>query len=99
MMNFLKNPKFPDDAKVVGRVYSSDIPCCLSEDMLEVSLYNGILISCGFYHDGYIDDPSGVYKIDASIGLDFIERRTSTNAEEGLKHVIELVDKYNHVNG
>lgn len=54
------HPSFPTTCKVSGFLYESDSTYEQGEDMLDVVLPNGILVSGGWYPDG---DPSGKYAI------------------------------------
>jgi len=51
-------PAFPPDCQVSGFLYECDVKHEQGEDMLDVVLPNGILVSAGWYPDG---DPSGSY--------------------------------------
>lgn len=62
-----KRMELPEGCKVVGALYGAEDPRDLGEDMLEVSLLNGRLISAGWYPEG---SPDGSYRISVTQGLD-----------------------------
>ena len=51
---------------VVGELHYSDEPDELGQDMVEVTLPNGLLIECGWIPDS---DPNGAYTINVMSGL------------------------------
>lgn len=59
--------KLPGGCKVVGALYGAGDPRDLGEDMLDVTLPNGCLISAGWYPEG---SPDGSYRISVTQGLD-----------------------------
>src|SRR5262245_22264259 len=64
-------PRIPPRAMIVGFILESDDFMDLSQDMLEVSLPDGVLIKCGWYPDS---SPSGSYRVSVSRGLRQIAR-------------------------
>jgi hypothetical protein len=48
------------DCEITGFLYEADCPQCLGEDMMDVVLPNGILITAGWYPEG---SPRGTYRI------------------------------------
>jgi hypothetical protein len=80
-------PSVPHDCNVVGTIYWDDAPAVLSEDMLEVTLPNGVLVSCGWYPEG---NPAGSYRITASEGFDELRRIETANIAEACSIVEEL---------
>ena len=63
------HPRVPKDCQVVGALYDADDPRDLGEDMIDVSLPNGLLISAGWYPEG---SPDGKYVVTVSDGLDLV---------------------------
>jgi len=62
-------PILPDGCQVCGFLYESDSRHELGQDMLDVVLPNGILITAGWYPEG---DPSGAYQVSVYRGYDEI---------------------------
>jgi hypothetical protein len=48
------------DCEITGFLYEADCPQCLGEDMIDVVLPNGVLITAGWYPEG---NPQGTYRI------------------------------------
>ena len=46
------NPSVPTNHKVSGNLYSDADHSILGEDMVDVLIPNGVLISCGWYPEG-----------------------------------------------
>jgi hypothetical protein len=59
----------PQGCKVQGFLYESDSKYEQSQDMLDVSLPNGILIIAGWFPDG---DPNGKYRVSVFRGYNEI---------------------------
>jgi hypothetical protein len=64
-------PNVPDGSKVVGFIYWDADLTILGEDMVDVMLPSGVLISCGWYPEG---DASGTYRLTASEGFEELHR-------------------------
>jgi hypothetical protein len=60
------NPSVPG-CKVSGQLYASDNKKLLGEDMLDVVLPNGFLITAGWYPEG---DPLGKYRLSVYRGCE-----------------------------
>lgn len=78
-------PNLPDGCDVSGHIYWDDNPRVMGEDMLDVLLPNGILISCGWYPEG---NPAGSYRITASEGFDE-RRRVETKSVTEARMIVE----------
>jgi len=70
--------------KIVGYLYHSDDLSLLGEDMAEVALPNGVLVSAGWYPEG---DPQGAYRILATSGLQCLRDAETKNVHEALARV------------
>lgn len=62
-------PNLPQGCQVFGHIYWDKDSRILGEDMLDVQLSNGVLISCGWYPEG---DPNGCYRITVNEGFHVI---------------------------
>lgn len=60
-------PNVPPECRVIGWLYDSPDRTLLGEDMVEVILQNGVLVSAGWYPGG---NTNGTYRIVASEGFD-----------------------------
>lgn len=86
----------PDwNCEVIGAVYEADDRADranLSEDMLEIVLPNGILISAGWYPDA---DPDGQYIVTVTKGLNHvIDPFATASAFEAVEAVRDRVDDF-----
>lgn len=81
-------PNAPSDCEVIGYIYSDHDSSILGEDMVEVVLPNGILVSAGWYPEG---DPNGEYRINATKGLKYVVRSTAKDANEANEIVEDFV--------
>lgn len=85
-------PAIQSTCEVVGRLYYSNDPRDLGEDMLDVSLPNGLLISAGWFPEG---DPDGEYVVTVSAGLDVVGPPYRTkDVNEARVHVESLAKIY-----
>lgn len=66
----------------------------LSEDMVDVELPNGILISTGWYPEG---DINGSYKISVTKGFNLLEERHSCDPLITLEIIQEFAEKYKDI--
>ena len=95
-MTIIAEIRFPEewDCTVRGYFYDSNDRRDLGQDMIEVSLPNGILVTGGWIPDG---DPSGNYQIEAWHGLNRvsgpISAKTVNAAYDVLAHVVDALRK------
>lgn len=69
-------PNVPPGCQVIGHIYWDSDHRVLGEDMLDLQLANGILISCGWYPEG---SPNGSYRITVGEGFHEIRRTSRKN--------------------
>lgn len=79
------HPTVPNDCQVFGFLYWHQNPRARGEDMVDVQLPNGLLISCGWYPEG---DANGCYRITVSEGFQEIQRR-ETDSVHMAKYLVE----------
>lgn len=93
-------PPLPDGARHVGWLYAGPMPF-RSEDMLDVELANGLLVTAGWYIDidesqgREYEDGRGKYSVRVCRGMetiDFIEVQDVSNAAEAVE---SLARKWN----
>lgn len=78
--------------QVVGAIEMSDHPADLSEDMLDVILPNGFLVSAGWIPDG---GPNGQYVVTlTSGGRHIIDSYESKSPLDAFQAVLERIDQY-----
>ncbi len=73
---------------ISGSLYYEADPRLRGEDMVEVRLANGLLISCGWYPEGQID---GCYLITVSEGLEFVRSPIELDNINDARQVIETM--------
>lgn len=81
-------PSVPEGCEVTGRIYWDRNAAMLGEDMLDVLLPNGVLVSCGWYPES---SPSGSFRITASEGFDERRRVETRDPHAALDAVETLV--------
>jgi|GEM_PF-3503705 len=82
----------PQDCQVFGCLYDSTDKRRLGEDMLDVVLPNGLLITAGWYPEG---SEQGGYQVSIQRGLDqLIPRIESTAVDDAAQHVQALVGQF-----
>jgi hypothetical protein len=80
------------NCQVFGAICDSDNPVHLSEDMVEVALPNGFLISAGWTCVG---DPSGNYVVTLTNGLQHvIPPLECKSAEDARDAVVDRINEY-----
>lgn len=77
----------PEGCHAVGCIYADADRSILGEDMLDVTLPNGVLVSVGWYPEC---DPKGQYRIIVSRGLESIST-TAGDAWEASRLVQEVI--------
>ena len=89
-MNIEKfTPNVPPSCRVCGFIYSADDRRQLSEDMLDVILPNGLLVTAGWYPEG---DQNGHYWVAAHRGLqEVMPAIESETAAQAIVDVEQLV--------
>src|SRR5438093_7544621 len=84
-------PKIPHGCTAVGSIYWDDTPAVLGEDMLEVALPYGQLVSCGWYPEG---DPTGRYRVSVSEGFEELRRVETASISEAQAAVEQLCQEF-----
>lgn len=84
-------PTTPENCDVRGRIYWDPNLTILGEDMVDVMLPSGILISCGWYPEG---DPAGRFVITASEGFEELRRVETTKVIDALSIVESLTSAF-----
>jgi len=77
-------PTTLEGCEVSGFIYWDDDLTILGEDMLDVLLPTGVLVSCGWYPEG---DANGAYRITASAGFSELMRIETRNVFEAYEYV------------
>jgi hypothetical protein len=72
---------------VAGFVYAADVPEELGEDMLDLSLPNGVLVTAGWYPEG---DPDGQYRVSVYDRSELVVSLWSREVEQAAKDVRHL---------
>jgi hypothetical protein len=85
------NPTIPPDCAAVGSIYWDDNPAILGEDMLEVTLPYGRLVSCGWYPEG---DPAGCFRITVSEGFEELRRVETKSIFDARSKVEQLCREF-----
>lgn len=81
------------DCEVYGALYESDDFFDLGEDMVDVVLPNGVLVSAGWVPEG---DPNGQYRVAITNGLDHLsDPEFFPNATLAKDFIIAATRKYN----
>lgn len=89
--------QIPEDCKAVGCLYESDDHRDLGEDMMDISLPHGLLLSVGWYPEG---DKSGSYVVTLTKLWSFVEGPfRSTDPHETAKHICSLIKNFNEPAG
>ena len=86
------HPDVPADCQVFGFIYWHEIPRARGEDMVDVQLPNGLLVSCGWYPEG---DANGSYRITASEGFHDLRRIETKSVYEAVFLVGNLARLFN----
>ena len=91
------HPSVPKDCQVVGALHDSDDARDLGEDMIDVSLPNGYLVSAGWFPEG---SPDGKYVVTVSDGLDLvtepIEQADISETRESIESLTEGYSRRAH---
>lgn len=72
------DPKVPDDCSVSGYLYFTSDKTGLSEDMIEIILPNGILVTGGWGPEGIED---GFFNVVATCGCEIIMKGVTRNVD------------------
>jgi len=89
-------PNVPPGSQVCGFIYEADVATERGEDMLDVVLENGILITAGWYPEG---DPKGCYRV--AVHRDYNElvpAAESPNADQALIDVEQFAAEFAYRN-
>jgi hypothetical protein len=86
-------PTVPEDCDVIGQLYWDEDRTVLGEDMIDIVLPNGKLISCGWYPDS---DPNGAYKISVSDGFEELESIEISDVHVARSILEDLVVDFGH---
>jgi hypothetical protein len=82
----------PQGCKVQGFLYESDSKYEHSQDMLDISLPNGILIIAGWFPDG---DPSGAYRVSVFRGYnEIVPSSECLNIDDAANDVNERIQEF-----
>jgi len=86
------HPSIPDECRVAGFIVCSDNKLQLSEDMLDIMLPNGLLVTAGWYPDG---GEQGRYRVCIHRGYDeLIPPLESDDADKAAAAVEMLVRQF-----
>jgi hypothetical protein len=88
-MNYY-TPNVSSKCEVHGRLAGGDARL-LSEDMVDIVLPNGLLISAGWYPEG---DPNGGYLIAVTSGFDVISEANTANPHSAIEIIEELAESH-----
>ena len=80
-------PNVPSSCRVFGQLYWDDDRTLLGEDMVDVLLPNGILVSCGWYAEG---DANGRYVVAVTDRFHCLRRVETKSVSDARKHVERL---------
>jgi hypothetical protein len=84
-------PQVPDGCEVVGFLYGSDDMQELGEDMLDVSLPNGLLISAGWFPEG---SETGNYLVTVADGLEFVTPPLRSRDLDETRETVEFLARF-----
>ena len=84
-------PSAPPGCDVHGRIYWDANPAVLGEDMLDVMLPSGVLISCGWYPEG---DSTGAFRITVSEGFEELRRVETRKVSDAFSIVQSLIREF-----
>jgi hypothetical protein len=80
--------KLPAGCQIAGDLYDAPEPAGRGEDMIEITLPNGVIIDAGWYPEG---DPKGRYRVAAHYGTEKLLPHLGTGDVQSLASLIEHV--------